>query len=328
MAGKNRTFRTDILTHPKTAGLYPLDRDILLTQVVAANIAGVLQRSVAQVSRSCGGGTTQRQVKASLRRLEKAGVVRYWSELEIIWAVEAADNQGRTPNAWKGVVNAVDVLPKPVRDAFWERYKGRPGAPEDEGPSEGPGEGGARTGSSIKDEEFKEKKGATRSPAPRAQVTPPKTKASVESERRFAIARFREAVLYDPECRPNLPGHGQLGVLSVSESTLGQRLAEGATPEELHQVAKNLARRITSGELPAELWGGLGFSWPYGALRDGLPVSGKSKPGLALVSGPRIADKAEAEAWARDHGGKLPGGWQWEQDGRGGVDAVRTRGAS
>lgn len=335
MAGKNRTFRTDVLVHPKTSGLHPLDRDILFFQVVAANIAGVMTKSVRRIAHDCGGGTSTEQVEASLRRLEKRGLVRWWPDLEVVWAVEAADHQGRTPNGWKGVVNAVEVLSGEVSEAFWERYAGRPGSPPSQGeaerptepPTEGPSEGVARTGSSNEERVSSAQEGGRGSPKPRARsATPPKTRADIEADRRHALSRFRELVAYDPECRPTPPGRSQLGQLIVGDKTMLSLLEQGATVEELHDVAKNLARRIGSGELPPDMWGGISFSWPYPMLRDGLPIPNRSKPGLAPSTGPKLETAAEARAYAENHGNSLVGtGWVWEQDGRGGSHPVRDR---
>ncbi|MGH1344361.1 MAG: hypothetical protein ACRBN8_22570 [Nannocystales bacterium] len=340
MAGKNRTFRTDVLTHPSTAGLQSIDRDILFFQVVASNIAGVMRKSVAQIAKDCGKGASAAKVRASLKRMQDRAepLIRWWPELEIVWACSAAKHQGRTPNGWKGVVNAVEVLPAEVRAAFWERYSGRKGDPalegpsegEGEGPPEGPTEGVAHTGTRNKERGTRNKKGSGGSPKSRARsASPPKTRADIEADRRHALSRFRELVAYDPECRPTPPGRSQLGQLIVGDKTMLSLLEQGATVEELHTVAKNLARRIGSGELPADMWGGISFSWPYPMLRDGLPVPNRSKPGLAPSSGPKLETAAEAEAYAKDHGGSLTGtGWGWELDGRGGQRAVRIGGAA
>ena len=336
MAGKNRTFRTDILTHPKTAGLHPLDLHILFFQAVASNIAGVLERSIAQIARAAGGGTTQAEVKASLRRMEKRGVVRWWPELDLLWAVEAADHQARTPAAWRGVRNVVDVLPAEVREAFDTRYPDSPGARPRPGPEPGsrtgPGPGPA---SGPYDEELGNRKQESRTqgeggppPKPARSVTPPKTKGDIESERRHELARFRESVLYDDQCRPTPPGREQLGTLIVGDRTVMQLLEQGATVAELLTVARNLARRISSGELGPDMWGGLAFSWPYPMLRDGLPIQGRSKPGLAPISGPVIETPEAALAWAEAHGRRMPPGWEWGEDGRGGLFARRAGGAA
>lgn len=332
MAGKNRTFRTDVLTHPRTAGLHPLDLHILFFQCVAANIAGVLERSIAQIARAAGGGTTQAEVKASLRRMEKRGVVRWWPELDLLWAVEAADHQARTPAAWRGVRNVVDVLPAKVREAFDARYPDSPDASPKPGPRPGPDDG---AGPVPYDEELGIRKQESRTqgegappPKPARSVTPPKTKGDIESERRHQLARFREAVLYDDQCRPTPPGREQLGTLIVGDRTVLQLLEQGATAAELHTVARSLARRISSGELEADMWGGLAFSWPYPMLRDGLPIPGKSKPGLAPSSGPVIATAEAALAWAEAHGNRAPDGWEWREDGHGKQFVVRAGGAA
>lgn len=338
MAGKNRTFRTDILTHPKTAGLHPLDRDILLTQVVAANIAGVLQRSVAQIAKAAGGKTTQAQVRASLRRLEKRGIVRCWTDLELVWAIEAADNQGRTPNAWKGVVNAIEVLPSEVRSAFWARYSDRPGAPSTEGPnegpsggpSEGPTEGPARTGSRIEDRGSRNKDtGWPGRPSERASGTPPKTKADTEAELRHQAEHIVERIRWGEVPMPTPPGRRDaLGFPTMNRSLLLDRLREGATADEVVATFGRLSARVSSGELPPEFWSGMALTGFYAALRDGLPIPGKSKPGLAPSSGTAIETVEAALAWSKEHDGRAPDGWEWHVDGRGGEYLLRAGGAA
>ena len=329
MAGKHRTFRTDILTHPKTAGLHPLDRDILLTQVIASNIAGVLERSVAQIARSAGGKTTQKAVKASLRRLEAAGVVRWWPDLEIVWALEAADNQARGPKAWVAVQNAVDVLPSEVRDAFEQHYSHRsPDNPPDkkrDTPSgsvstQGTGNRGQVSGHRERAE--------ARERVP-SKPTPPKTRADLESELRGAVQHIRERIRWGEVPMPTPPGRRDaLGFPSLNRERLRERLREGATADEVVGMFGKLSARITSGELPPEFWGGLALTGFYAPLRDGLPIPGKSKPGLAPTSGPQCETAEEALAWARAHGNTLPDPWEWHDDGRGNHTPVRRRGGA
>lgn len=339
MAGKYRSFRTDTLTNQETEGLHPIDRDILHFQVVASNIAGILERSVAKIARMCGGGTTTADVEASLRRLEARGLVQWWPELETVWAVKSAGDQARGPKAWVAVANVVEVLPISVRSAFSERYAERyakAGHSLPDGDPNGAADRVSRTERQPGNREQgkgnraqESRGGAARVSKPKAQaVDPPKTKADREADLRHGLALFRELVLHDAECRPTPPGREQLGPLIVGDRTALSLLEQGATAHEMHTVAKALARRISSGELPPDMWGGLSFSWPYPALRDGLPVAGRSKPGLAPSTGPRIESAEDAEAYAKAHGGRLPDSWQWQQDGRGGARAVRAGGAA
>jgi hypothetical protein len=150
---------------------------------------------------------------------------------------------------------------------------------------------------------------------------PPHTSRDLESERRHVLGLFRDAVAYDPECRPTLPNGKQLGPLMVGERTILGLIEQGATKAELHSVAQKLAKRIASGELPPTLWNGGAFGWPYPMLRDDLPVRGHSKPGHAPQPD-AIVDEEEAKAWSRANRNRAPPGWMWQSNGRG-YDLVR-----
>ena len=322
MAGKNRTFRTDILTHPKTSGLHPLDRDILLTQVIASNIAGVLERSVAVIARTAGGGTKPAHVRASLKRLQERGVIRWWPEFECVWAIGSAGKQARSWKAWVAVKNVVEVLPEPVREAFADHYRDRyadtPSCPPPDGNHTREDRGqetedrGQRTGESA-----------------RAKPTPPKTRADIESELRGQAEHIVERIRWGEVPMPTPPGRRDaLGFPTMNRERLVERLREGATADEVVGMFGKLSARITSGELPPEFWGGLALTGFYAPLRDGLPIPGKSKPGLAPTAGPRIESADEALAWARAHGNRMPDGWVWHDDGRGNHTAKRSRGGA
>jgi hypothetical protein len=113
-----RKIRTDIHTHERTAGIGAVGRDLLL-QGILANIAGLLERSVRSMARMAGVG--EEVIEQSLAELQRRGLVRWWPDLEVLWVVEAADEQAEG-KAWKSVLAAVKTAPAPVRDAFRERY--------------------------------------------------------------------------------------------------------------------------------------------------------------------------------------------------------------
>jgi hypothetical protein len=122
-----RNIRTDWHTHPKTRGLSPLARDLCL-QALEANIAGVLERSVRRMAIEAGGRTTEPDVLEAIAELTDPGrpggpIVAWWPDLEILWLIEAADEQAKNDKAWKSVIALVLGLPIPVRVAFANRYR-------------------------------------------------------------------------------------------------------------------------------------------------------------------------------------------------------------
>ncbi len=158
--------------------------------------------------------------------------------------------------------------------------------------------------------------------SPNAGPTPPVTEAERESETRRQIARFRERSRWGVH-RPTPPGGQVLGVLIVPDRHLRELLEAGETVDSLLEAAKRLSARVSSGELPPRFWGPLAFTGYFSAVRDGLAIDGVSKP----VKGPSVDTVAEAEAWAREHAGRLPDGWEWQPDGHGHHEPVRRRGA-
>jgi hypothetical protein len=119
-----RTVRTDFHTHERTRGLSPLARDLMM-QGVLANIAGLLERSVRKMATTAGDGVTPRAVEAAIVSLTERGIARWWPDLEILWIVEAADEQSTNAKAWKGAESLVKDAPPEVRAAFVDRYRER-----------------------------------------------------------------------------------------------------------------------------------------------------------------------------------------------------------
>lgn len=123
-----RRFRSDFHTHPRTAGLSPLARD-LYVQGVLANIAGVLERSVSRMARLSSSSTSE--TRAALLQLRDRGLVRWWPELETLWVVEAADEQAQNGKAWKAVATVVASAPPEVQAAVHARYPDQVPPPRD-----------------------------------------------------------------------------------------------------------------------------------------------------------------------------------------------------
>jgi len=123
-----RTKRSDFFVHPKTAGLSPFAQ-CLWNQALLSNIAGVLQRSERLMAKV--GAMTAEQVRSGIAELEQRGLCKYFEDDEVLWLIEAADEQATNPNAWKHVWAVVDTAPQLVREAFEVRYSragGRPAA--------------------------------------------------------------------------------------------------------------------------------------------------------------------------------------------------------
>lgn len=303
-----------------------LDSGEAWTKATPEQLAAIRQRDES-APETAEDRTKPTQAKASLRRLEKAGVIRWWPDLEIVWALEAADHQARGPKAWVAVENVVGVLPAEVRDAFSAHYSHRvPDAP----PPTNRDTLSARV--STQDTGYREQDTGHRGRAEargcerQSKPTPPKTRADVEADLREQAANVVERIRWGEVPMPTPPGRRDaLGFPSLNPERLLERLREGATADEVVATFGRLSARITSGELPPEFWGGLALTGYYAPLRDGLPIPGKSKPGLAPNSGPQIETAEEALAWAREHGNRMPVGWEWGEDGRGGVFARRSR---
>lgn len=116
-----RRLRTDFHTHPRTRGLSPLARDIFV-QGIESNIAGILERSIRKLASLAGGETTDAQVRCAIRELVERGLARWWSELEILWVIEAADEQSQNTKAWSAVLGVIENSPREVVAAFAHRY--------------------------------------------------------------------------------------------------------------------------------------------------------------------------------------------------------------
>lgn len=127
MGAKYRKIRTDIITHPRTAGIGAIGRD-LLYQGIFANIAGLLERSLRSMARTA--GVDEAVVEAALAELQRRGLVQWWPELEILWVIEAADEQAQNAKAWMAVLGEVQPMPLVVRQSFALSYHARARVPE------------------------------------------------------------------------------------------------------------------------------------------------------------------------------------------------------
>lgn len=123
-----RNVRTDWHSHRKTRGLSPLARD-LCAQAWESALSGILERSVRRMTIDAGGTprrpTTVEDVEDAIAELVDRGIAVWWPELEILWVIEAADEQAKGAKAWEGVEGEVCRMPEPVRVAFAERYGDR-----------------------------------------------------------------------------------------------------------------------------------------------------------------------------------------------------------
>lgn len=125
-----RRIRTDWRTHPKTARLSGLARDVM-QQGIESNLAGVMRKSLRQIAIDHGPLTpngreaTDREILAAIRELESRGLVRYWPALEVVWVVEAADEQSQNPACWISVREEVAEQHPTVQSALVERYGDR-----------------------------------------------------------------------------------------------------------------------------------------------------------------------------------------------------------
>lgn len=115
-----RRLRTDILTHPKTIGLPPPALHIFV-QAMTANIAGVLERSLSKMAQVAG-GLPVIEIERAIDELERRGLAKWWDDLEVLWLVEAADEQCQNANGWAAAKTTVETQHPEVRKAFAERY--------------------------------------------------------------------------------------------------------------------------------------------------------------------------------------------------------------
>src|SRR5690606_12491258 len=120
-----RNVRTDWHSHRKTRGLSPLARD-LCSQAWECALSGILERSVRRMAAEAGGTprrpTTVEDVEDAIAELVDRGIAMWWPDLEILWVIEAADEQAKGAKAWEGVEGEVCRMPEVVRGAFVERY--------------------------------------------------------------------------------------------------------------------------------------------------------------------------------------------------------------
>lgn len=120
-----RRIRTDFHTHPRTCGLSPLARD-LMVQGITANIAGILERSLSRMA-TLAGDSSRYDVQCAIDELRERSppLAVWWPDLEILWIVEAADEQARNPKAWLAAwATALDQHPS-VLAAFCNHYESR-----------------------------------------------------------------------------------------------------------------------------------------------------------------------------------------------------------
>lgn len=116
-----RSIRTDYFTHRKTCDLSPVARCIHLEAILAGGLLGLWEASVAKVARTV--NATPGEVRDALDALSRQSLVVHFEDDEIVWAIEAADEQCRgNKKAWAAARAALSDYPEAVRDRVSRRY--------------------------------------------------------------------------------------------------------------------------------------------------------------------------------------------------------------
>jgi hypothetical protein len=124
---KYRRIRTDFFNHPKTAPL-SLPAKLLFFYLTTPHAAGISCKSTTQMRNGIDVNTPIDVIRAALKELVDAGAVMWDEAAELVWVIEAFDEQvvavhERHPNMAKAVMAYLDTLPpSPVKRAFFQRY--------------------------------------------------------------------------------------------------------------------------------------------------------------------------------------------------------------
>lgn len=124
---KYRRMRVDLFNHDKTRGLGAVAK-LLMLYLTTPHHSGIACRSIAQMRNGIDVGLSVGAVRDALAELVAAGVVQWDEDFEVVWVIEAFDEQvcsesERHPNMAKSVMAHIDTLPpSSVVRAFLERY--------------------------------------------------------------------------------------------------------------------------------------------------------------------------------------------------------------
>lgn len=270
-----RNVRTDWHSHPKTVGLSPLARD-LCSQAWESALSGILERSVRRMATEAGGTprrpTTVEDVEDAIAELVERGIAMWWPDMEILWVIEAADEQAKGAKAWEGVEGEVCRQPGAVRAAFasryWDRLSDRLRAGFDRSPD--------RTSNPILDRisvsplpdpetvpdpapvgptrarDPDPSTDSPRGPDPRAELRKRAAQIGGPAGEKALLAEWR-TYGGDPEGlgpwpKPKPPHGPELAQLTLAKVDVV--LAHGRTALELHRLVHDLGRMIVAGAYP------------------------------------------------------------------------------
>lgn len=124
-----RIKRTDIFSHPKTRGMRTGSYAIM-DYAMAQNILGLIRESPKFIAANFEGFTAS-EFNRSLRCLVLRNVARWWPEYDIIWIIEALDEQSFSSDADYSAAALVVSLPDAVQEAVRLRYGDRVSAAPD-----------------------------------------------------------------------------------------------------------------------------------------------------------------------------------------------------
>lgn len=114
-------IRSDWWTHPKTAWMGPLHRNIV-AYVGSQSLLGAMHASEKHLARVSAADPSE--ICNAMDELEANGLVKWWPDEEWIWVIEAADeNCSFGSKAWIRAWKDYQQLPKFVRDPLMQRYQ-------------------------------------------------------------------------------------------------------------------------------------------------------------------------------------------------------------
>lgn len=123
--GVYRRSRTDRYGHPKTGGMH-LASYGLMDYAVSQNILGVLQMSPRAIANKCGAMPVSAVIRAigELTSTTRE-IARWWPDLEVLWIVEALDEQSDGGKMDVSAARFLTTLPAEVQAAIRDRYGDR-----------------------------------------------------------------------------------------------------------------------------------------------------------------------------------------------------------
>lgn len=124
---KYRRMRVDLFNHAKTAPL-SLEAKILMLYLTTPHAAGISCRSTTQMRNGVDARKPVAVIEDALAELVAAGLVMWDKDFEVVWLIEAFDEQVCSqctshPNMAKAVMAHLETLPpSSVKSAFLQRY--------------------------------------------------------------------------------------------------------------------------------------------------------------------------------------------------------------